>query len=119
MPLRFSFIAILLLGRQARLLTTAIARSLHIIVRLLDMRVLSCQELVNRQRRSLLQRILICPLRGVLTLLGGFQQRVIAASQMRLNVAPGAVNRTAYTAALLRVLAALAIQQSLQLAPEL
>ena len=49
----------------------------------------------------------------------GSQQRVIPASQMGLNVAPGAVNRTAYTAALLRVLAALAIQQSLQLAPEL
>jgi hypothetical protein len=59
-----------------RLLLTAVTRSLHIIVRLLDVCVLGCQELLSRQRQFLLQRILICLLRGVLALLGAVPSNV-------------------------------------------
>ena len=52
------------------------------------MRLLLSQQLTNRHREVLLQRVLVSLLRCVLTLLGRFKQRLIATTQLGLQVSP-------------------------------
>ncbi len=70
-------------------------------MRCLDVRCLRAEQLVNRQRQLVLQSIGISLLGDVLALLRGLEQRVIASTELGLQVAPGAMQSASDSAALL------------------
>jgi hypothetical protein len=58
-----------------------------------DVRLLFGEQLTQRQWQILIQNILVDSFKRVLALFRCFQQRVIAAAELRLQVAPYAVQR--------------------------
>src|ERR1700744_3865550 len=83
------------------------------------MRILRIEQLFDGMWQFFCQRFLIGLLCRVLAGFGGFQQSMIAATEVSLEVAPCALNRAANRAFFLHVVNSLLVQSLFELAAEL
>ena len=82
------------------------------------MRLLLRQQLPQRQRKILIQAHPHSLLGNILALLRGIEQRVVAAAQLRLQIAPHAMDCARRRAGLFDIMYARAMQLILQLGAE-
>ena len=88
----------------ARELLAAIARCPYVIVRLLYVLILRGQQLLDRRGQLLLKCILVSLLGSIFASLRCLKESVIAAAEVCLDVAPGAMKSAADASALFRIM---------------